>query len=96
MAKEQEIVPFVMVLPTFIHAVVANIARSIGYGVSVWFIFLCVRDRNDRLQFAQIGLIHDSRHVGFQIVMQISHVLCWGANIGKRQIAENRLVEILK
>ena len=30
-----------------------------------------------------IGLIHDSRHVGFQIVMQISHVLCWGANIGK-------------
>ena len=35
-----------------------------------------------------IGLIHDSRHVGFQIVMQISHVLCWGrgggANIGKK------------
>ena len=26
-----------------------------------------------------IGLIHDSRHVGFQVVMQISHVLCWGA-----------------
>ena len=23
-----------------------------------------------------IGLIHDSRHVGFQIVMQIGHVLC--------------------
>ena len=41
---------------------------------------LCVRD---------IGLIRDSRHVGFQIVMQISHVLCWGgggggANIGKK------------
>ena len=31
-----------------------------------------------------IGLIHDSRHVGFQIVMQISHVFCWGANIGKK------------
>ena len=29
-----------------------------------------------------IALIHDSRHVGFQIVMQISHVLSWGANIG--------------
>ena len=30
-----------------------------------------------------IALIHDSRHVGFQIVMQISHVLCWGGeNIG--------------
>ena len=26
----------------------------------------------------EIDLIHDSRHVGFQIVMQISHVLCWG------------------
>ena len=23
-----------------------------------------------------LALIHDSRHVGFQIVMQISHVLC--------------------
>ena len=32
----------------------------------------------------QIGLIHDSRHVGFQIVMQISHVVCWGANTGKK------------
>ena len=31
-----------------------------------------------------IGLIHDSRHIGFQIVMQISHVLCWGANIRKK------------
>ena len=31
-----------------------------------------------------IALIHDGRHVGFQIVMQISHVLCWGANIGKK------------
>ena len=31
-----------------------------------------------------IGLIHDSRHVGFHIVMQISHVLCWGANIEKK------------
>ena len=29
-----------------------------------------------------IGLIHDSRHVGFQIVMQISHVLCWGKGGG--------------
>ena len=28
-----------------------------------------------------IALIYDSRHLGFQIVMQISHVLCWGANI---------------
>ena len=33
-----------------------------------------------------IGLIHDSRHVDFQIVMQISHVLCWGANTGKKAI----------
>ena len=31
-----------------------------------------------------IGLIHDSRHVSFQIVMQISHVLCWGGNIEKK------------
>ena len=36
------------------------------------------------LFFSVRGLIHDSRHVGFQIVMQISHVLCWGANIGKK------------
>ena len=33
----------------------------------------------------QIGLIHDSGHVGFQIFMQISHVLYWGANIGKKE-----------
>ena len=39
---------------------------------------------------------HDEHHAGFQIVVQISHVLCWGANIGKkRQIAENRRAEIL-
>ena len=31
-----------------------------------------------------IDLIHDSRHVGFQIVMKISHVLCRGANTGKK------------
>ena len=30
------------------------------------------------------GLIHDSRHVGFQIVMQISHVLCWGQTLAKK------------
>ena len=36
------------------------------------------------LLFRLIGLIHDSRHGGFQIVMQISHVLCWGANFGKK------------
>ena len=42
----------------------------------------------------QIGLIHDSRHVSFQIVMQISHVLyAGGQTLEKRQIAENRLVE---
>ena len=35
-----------------------------------------------------IGLIHDSRHVGFQIVMQISHVLCGGGKtLETRQIA---------
>ena len=34
------------------------------------------------ITFDAIALIHDSRHVGFQIVMQISHVLCWGANNG--------------
>ena len=33
-----------------------------------------------------IGLIQDSRHVGFHIVIQISHVLCWRANIGKKAI----------
>ena len=31
-----------------------------------------------------IGLIHYTRHVGFQIVMQISYVLCWAANTGKK------------
>ena len=29
-----------------------------------------------------IALFHDSGHVGFQIVMQIIHVVCWRANIG--------------
>ena len=33
-----------------------------------------------------IGLIHDSRHVGFQIVMQISHVLCWGQTLEKSKL----------
>ena len=38
-----------------------------------------------RLQMVHlIGLNHDSRYVGFQIIMQISYVLCWGANIGKK------------
>ena len=31
-----------------------------------------------RPEMRTIALIHDTRHVGFQIVMQISHVLCWG------------------
>ena len=47
-------------------------------------------------KYFAIGLIHDSGHVVFQIVMQISHVLCWGQTLEKGQIAENRLVEILK
>ena len=42
-----------------------------------------------------IGLILKSRHIGFQIVMQISHLLCRGQTLATRQIAENRLVEIL-
>ena len=44
-----------------------------------------------------IGLIHDSCHVGFQIVMQISYVLCWGANIRKKANcgkSANRNIEI--
>ena len=40
--------------------------------------------------------VHDSRQVGFQIVMQIIHVLCWGVTLEERQIAENRLDKILK
>ena len=28
-----------------------------------------------------IDHIHDNRHVGFDIIMQISHVVCQGANI---------------
>ena len=35
-----------------------------------------------------IALIHDRRHVGFQIVMQISHVLFWGGGGGGGQILE--------
>ena len=51
---------------------------------------------NGKNKIQATGLIHDSSHVGFQIVMQISHVLCWAQTLEKRQIAENRLVEILK
>ena len=40
--------------------------------------------------------VHDSRQVGFQIVMQIIHVLCWIVTLEESQIAENRLDEILK
>ena len=29
----------------------------------------------------QIDHIHNNRHVGFDIIMQISHVVCQGANI---------------
>ena len=32
-----------------------------------------------------IGLIHDSGDVGFQIAMQISHVLCWGQTLEKKE-----------
>ena len=31
-----------------------------------------------------IGLIRDSPQVGFQIVMQIIHVLCWGQTLEKK------------
>ena len=51
-----------------------------------------------------IGLIHDSRHVGFHIVMQIRHVLCGkgggggGANIEKkskmRKIGSTKLQKV--
>ena len=45
---------------------------------------------------AAVGLIHDSCHVGFQIVMQLAMCYAGGQTLEKRQIAENRLVEILK
>ena len=48
-----------------------------------------------RLIQTLIGLIHDNQ-VGFQIVLQISMCYAGGQTMGKRQIAENRLVEILK
>ena len=42
-----------------------------------------------------IGLIHDSRHVGFEIVVKISHVLCWGENIGiKANCGKSALLNI--
>ena len=41
-----------------------------------------------------IGLIHDSRHVGFQIVMQISHVLCWGGGGGGKHWKKGKLRKI--
>ena len=73
---------------------------NIGYNIELADLGYCLFSRETWRGARPIGLIHDSRHVGFQVVMQISHVLClggWGgwANIGKKsQIAENRLVEI--
>ena len=43
-----------------------------------------------------IGLNHNNHQVGFETVMQIIHVLCWGQTLERRQIAENQLIEILK
>ena len=43
-----------------------------------------------------IGLNHNNHQVGFEIVMQIIHVLCWRQTLERKQIAENRLLEILK
>ena len=43
-----------------------------------------------------IGLNHNNHQVSFEIVMQIIHVLYWGQKLERRQIAENRIVEILK
>ena len=56
-------------------------------GAPTWPPFLCLGHQHggrDVIWKPRIGLIHDSRHVGFQIVMQISHVLCCGANIEKK------------
>ena len=36
---------------------------------------------NLRLHTKTIDHIHNNRHVGFDIIMQISHVVCQGANI---------------
>ena len=42
------------------------------------------------------GLIHDSRHVGFQLSCKLAMCYAGGQTLEKRQIAENPLVEILK
>ena len=42
----------------------------------------CSGSENMRVLFsALIDHIHNNRHVGFDIIMQISHVVCQGANI---------------
>ena len=43
-----------------------------------------------------IGLNDNNHQVGSEIVMQIIDILCWGQTLERRQIEENRLVEILK
>ena len=34
---------------------------------------------------SELAFFHDSRHVGFHIIMQISHAVLPGANTGKRK-----------
>ena len=40
------------------------------------------------------AVIHDSRNVGFQIVMQISHLLCWGGGGGGQTWKKGKLRKI--
>ena len=41
-------------------------------------------------KYTPIGDIHDRRHDGFHFVMQISHAVFQGANIGKKKLIVKR------
>ena len=49
-----------------------------------------------KAKIPSMGLIHDSRHVGFKLSCKLAMCYAGGQTLEKRQIAENRLVEILK
>ena len=54
-----------------------------------------LRSMLDPHKTLQIDLIHDGRHVGFAIIMQVSHTLLRGQTIQVRDVITNILATLM-
>ena len=57
----------------------------------LWLMFCIIIKSNSQKTFCSIDLIHDSRHVGFAIIMQISYTLLRGQTTQVREVITNIL-----